>query len=138
MFNFLRKPAMRRPSAAILRALEAESLPPGTDLAALGVVTSSGRYAGRKVTYFRVFDPTGAAARAADVFASYSYDDLGAHPDLVLREGFLERDGAVVVYTRQHPRAAAPRREEADRAAHADDERFVYPDTESAREQARS
>src|SRR5689334_12555844 len=118
MFDFLRKPGMRRPSRAILRAIEAESSSPATDVSALSVLTTRGSYAGRKVTYFRAFDPSSAAAHAADVFTDYTYDDLGAHPELVLREGFLEQDDTVV-FSGPHPRAVEPRRrEQADRAAH--------------------
>src|SRR4051794_27457328 len=64
MFKFLRRPGMRSPSPAISRALTADGLPPGTNVAALGVVESPGIYSGRKVTYLRVFDPKQAAAHA--------------------------------------------------------------------------
>ena len=139
MFDFLRRSGMRSPSGAILRALEADGLPPGTDLSALGVVTSRGNYSGRKVTYFRVFDPARAAARSVDLLARHAYQDLDAHPDLVLRAGFVERDGAVVILSRATaPDAPVPTRERADRAAHAGDERFVFPDTDAARAEARS
>src|SRR5215218_6061347 len=104
MFDFLRKPGARHPAQAIRRALESEPVRPGTEVAALGIVTKRGSYAGRKVTFFRVFDPSSAAAHAPDVFNDYSYDDLGAHPELVLREGFLERDDSVV-FSGPHPRA---------------------------------
>ena len=139
MFDFLRKPGLRRPTQAILRALAAESPPPAADVSALSVVTARGSYAGRKVTYFRVFDPSSAAAHAPDVVTDFSYEGLDARADLVLRSGFLEGDGSVVLYTRPHATVtASPGRAGADRAAHADDERFVFPDTEAAREQARS
>lgn len=140
MFDFLRKPGLRRPSVAMRRALEAESLPTNIDVAALGVLTARGSYAGRKVTYFRIVDPNSAAAHVADVFPDLSYEGLDAHPDLVLRAGFLEQSGTVVVvYRRPRPESrATPGRAAADRAAHVDDERFVFPDTDAAREQARS
>lgn len=139
MFDFLRKPGMRHPSAAIRRALETDGLPPGTDIAELGVVTSRGSYAGRKVTFFRVFNPSSAAARAVDVFTAFTYDALNDHLDLVLRAGFVEQNGTAVVYAQPHPRGVgAPQRQQADRVAHADDERFVFPDTDAARAQARS
>ena len=128
MFDFLRGSGMRSPSAAILRALEADSLPPGTVVSTLGVVQSRGTYSGRKVTYIRVFDPKRAVAQGVDVLTQHGYQDLNAHPDLVLRAGFIERDGRVVLYARPPgPAAEAPPREPADRAAHADDERFVAP-----------
>ena len=128
MFDFLRRSGMRSPSVAILRALEADSLPPGTAFSALGVVESRGTYSGRNVTYIRVFDPKRAVAQGVEVLTQHAYQDLNAHPDLVLRAGFVERDGTVVLYSRSPvPDAAVPPRERADRAAHADDERFVSP-----------
>ncbi len=129
MFDFLRRSGMRTPSAAMRRALEADGLPPGTDISALGVVEERGRSSGRQVTYFRVFDPKRAAALAVNVFTNYTYQDLNAHLDLVLRAGFIERDGTVVVHSRTPASdAAIPIREPADRAAHTDDERFVFSD----------
>ena len=139
MFDFLHGPGMRRPSGAIRRALEADGLPPGTEIGTLGVVESPGTYAGREVTYFRVFDPQRAADRAVDVFTTYTYQDLNAHLDLVLRAGFIEHDGTVVVFSGSPaPDAALRPRERADRAAHADDERYVFPDTDRARQEART
>ena len=139
MFDFLRKPGLRRPSAAIVRALEADGLPPGTDVSELGVVGSCGWYADRKVTFFRVFDPRRAAAQAVDVFTDYTYQDLNAHLDLVLWAGFIEQNGTAVIYSRSPALdAPVPARERADRAAHAGDERFVFPDTDAARAEARS
>ena len=128
MFDFLRKPGLRRPSAAIVRALEADGLPPGTDVAALGLAESPGTYADRRVTFFRIFDPQRAAARAVNVLTSYTYQDLNSHLDLVLRAGFVERDGTVVLYARSPaPDAAVRSRQRADRAAHPDHERVVFP-----------
>ena len=109
MFDFLRKSGMRRPSAAIRGALDAASLPRGTDVSELGVVTSPGVYSGRAVTYFRVFDPQRAANRAVDVFTDHTYQDLNAHLDLVLRAGFIEDDGTVVLFARPAvPKATVP------------------------------
>ena len=125
MFDFLRKPGLRRPSAAIRRALEADGLPPGTDVSALGVAESRGTYSGRRVTFFRVFDPTRAAARSVEVLTGHAYQDLNAHLELVLRAGHVEPDGAVVVWSRSPmPDAAIPPRERADRP---DDARVVLP-----------
>ncbi len=106
MFDFLRRSGMRSPSAAIRRALEADGLPPGADLSTLGVVESRGTYAGRTVTFIRLFDPAAAARRSVDVFARHTYDDLNAHLDLVLRAGHTERDGTVVL--RQAPQFVVP------------------------------
>ena len=130
MFDFLRRSGLRYPSAALRRALEADGLPPGTDVSKLGVVQSRGMYSGRKVTFVRVFDPTRAAGRSVNVFTSYTYDDLNAHLDLVVRAGFIEHDGTVVLYSRPPAEdVPVPSREQADRAAHADDERFVSQST---------
>ena len=56
MFGFLRTPDPRSLSAAISHAVEQAGLP--TDIShssKLRVVESRGRYAGRKVLFFRVF-----------------------------------------------------------------------------------
>jgi hypothetical protein len=127
MFGFLRRPGMRSPSPAIRRALEADGLP-AADVSRLGVVHSPGTFSGRRANFIRVFDRERAAARAVNVFSKHTYEDLNAHPDLVLRAGFVERDGTVVIHP-QSPRLdpPAPLRVPADRAAHSDDERFVFP-----------
>ena len=139
MFDFLHRSGMRSPSAAIRHALQADGLAAGTDVSELGVVTSRGKYAGRRVTFFRVFDPRQAVSQAVDVFTDYAYQDLNAHPDLVLRAGFVEQNGTVVIYSRSPALdAAVPVRERADRAAHAGDERFVFPGTDAARAEARA
>ena len=126
MFDFMRRSAVRSPSAAIRRALEHDGLRPGTPgTSALRVVESRGRYSGRKVTFIRVFDATSAAERGVDVRA---FGDLDLHADLVLRMGHVEQDGTVVITWRApSPDAATPVREQADRAMHADDERVVFP-----------
>jgi hypothetical protein len=125
-FGFARTSGVRVPSDAIRRALEADGLPSGIVASALRVVESPGRYSGRKVTYIRVFDSARAAGRGLDVRA---FGDLEAYPDLVLRAGHVEQDGAVVVSWRAPSAdAATPARERADRAAHGGDERFVFPE----------
>src|SRR5215210_2299024 len=107
MFDFLRNPGMRSPSAALRQALVADSLPAGSNVADLGVVESGGSYAGRSVTYIRVFDPARAARRSVDVSSRHAYKDLNAHLDLVLRAGFVEKDGTVVLYARPTAASAA-------------------------------
>ena len=100
MFDFLRKSSPQQPlPEALRRALQASGLPPETDLAKLGVVESSGRYSGRKVTFVRVFDPAGAAKRAINVASRRAYGDLDANLDLVLRSGHIEADGTIVLAT---------------------------------------
>ena len=124
MFGFKRRFGVQSPSAAIRRALEADGLPPAVDAASVGVVESRGTYAGRTVTYIRVFDPARAAERGVDVHA---FGDLEAHPELVLRAGHIEKDGTVVISWRApSPDAETPVRERADRTKHGDDERFVF------------
>jgi hypothetical protein len=139
MFDFLRRSGLRSPSAAMRHALEASDLPPGTDISTLGVVEMRGKYSGRTVTFVRVFDPKLAAARAVNVRGRSAYQDLNAHLDLVLRAGIVEQDGTVVLFA-QSPDSDAgiPSRAGADRAAHADDERFVFPDTDESRAQRSS
>ena len=60
----------------------------GGDSTALSVVESRGRYAGREVRYFRVFDPARTSTRGLTI---RSYQDLSAHPSLLLRTGHVER-----------------------------------------------
>ena len=139
MFDFLRRSTMRSPSAALCRALEADGLPPGLDPATLGVVEQRGAYSGRRVTFFRVIDRARAAAHGAKVSTRLTYSDLSAHPDLVLRTGFIEPDGTVVISSRAPSTdSAVPTRIQADRSAHADDERVVFPETDAAQKEARS
>ncbi len=120
MFGFKRKSAVRRPSAAISRAITASGLPPGCDdpAATFRVVEQQEKYSGRKVTQVRIFDPSEADARGVAVGA---YGDLDAHPDLVLWTGRVEQDGTVTI-TRQAAVASteAPTRHAADHAAHGD------------------
>jgi hypothetical protein len=97
---------MRRPSGGIRRTLEAGGLST-TGIDALGVVELPSTYAGRAVTYFRVFDPQRAANRGVDVFTAYTFEDLNAHLDLVLWAGFIEPDGKVVLFSRPGTEAAA-------------------------------
>lgn len=124
MFGFKRESGVRSPSATMSRALEGDGLPGGVEAAALGVVESRGSYAGRGVSYVRVFDRAGAAARGVDV---QTFGDLDAHPDLVLRMGHVEKDGTVVITWRApSPDAETPARAQADRTTH-DDGRFVFP-----------
>jgi hypothetical protein len=98
MFDFFRKSQPRHPSGALASALTREGLPPGMDPATLTVLEQGGSYSGRRVKYFRVYDPIRAAERAVDVRA---FRDLDTHADLVLGSGHLESDGAVVI-SRRH------------------------------------
>lgn len=84
-----------------------------------------GSYSGRRVTYFRVFDPVRAAEVAVQMRV---FDDLDTHQELVLGSGHVEKNGAVALVRCQAARpSAAPARAHADRADHCDDEPFVVP-----------
>jgi hypothetical protein len=108
-------------------AIQAHDLPSNVDVSTLAMVEQRGRYAGRTITYFRVFNPTQVAAHAPDVATRLSYADLESRPELVLCAGMLEQDGTVVMTHVPVARLEVPQRQAADRAAHADDERFVFP-----------
>jgi hypothetical protein len=125
MFGFLRTPDPRSPSAAICHVVEQAGLPADVSHSSmLRVVESRGRYSGRKVLFIRVFDPARVAERAVIV---RRYRDLDPHPSLVLWSGRVERDGIVAI-TRRAPAtdARTSARVPADRAAHADDARFIF------------
>jgi hypothetical protein len=125
MFNMFRKAQPRRPTAALCKALVSDGLPPGMEASSLSVVEQHGSYSGRRVTYFRAFDPIRVAERALQV---RGYADLDVHPDLVLGYGHFETDGAVELSKRDRPPVASPPvRTEADRSTHGDDEQFVFP-----------
>jgi hypothetical protein len=125
MFGFGRKPDPQSPSAAIRQAI-GQAGPVGRidDLSTLRVVESRGRYAGRTVTFVRIYDP---ALAAQSVVTVKHFDDLDLHPGLVLWSGHVERDGGVSI-RRNGPAldAATPTRASANRDGHEDDERFVF------------
>jgi len=126
MFNLFRKSQPHQPNAAIVRAMTSDGLPPGMNPATLSVLQHRGSYSGRKVSYFRVFDPVRVSERSIKVL---EFGDLDSHPELVLGSGHLEQNGAVVLtrLDRTHSSGAFAR-SEAVRADHNDDERFVFPD----------
>src|ERR1051325_11400590 len=100
MFSIFRKSQPRRPTAALCRALVSDGLPPGMEASSLSVVERHGSYSGRRVTYFRVFDPIRVAERPVRV---RGYADLDVHPDLVIGSGHVESDRAVVLTKRDRP-----------------------------------
>ena len=118
MFNFLHRSALRYPT--IRQTLVKAGLLSSTDADALTVLERHGSYSGRRVNFFRAFNPTHATAGAI-------------HRDLVLGSGHVEHEGVVVLNSQPEQDHAVPIREPADRAAHADDERFVFWDAEAAR-----
>jgi hypothetical protein len=126
MFSLFRKSPPQQPSSAIVRAMTSDGLPAGLDPARLSVLQQRGSYSGRKVSYFRVFDPVRASERSYKVI---DFGDLDAHPELVLGSGHVEQNGAVVLTHVDRTNAAgAFARSEAVRADHGDDERYVFPD----------
>ncbi|MDQ3809048.1 MAG: hypothetical protein M3336_02040 [Chloroflexota bacterium] len=77
------------------------------------------------MTYFRVFEPVHLSEHSVRVRV---FADLDAHLELVLAAGHVERDGTVIWSKREGTLSASPLvRSGADRAAHADDEQFVFP-----------
>jgi len=127
MFNWLRRRGTQHPGLALREALLKDGLPAGIDPATLGLLEEHGQYAGRRVTYVRVF----AALRAADLgLQPRAFGDLDRHPELLVAAGHVEQNGTVVI-TRRPMESDAPlhARDKADRAAHADDERHVFPPT---------
>jgi hypothetical protein len=107
MFSFFRKGASPQSLHAIQQALVKQGLPFGTSVNGLRVLTRQGSYDGRSVRYFRAFD-AGQAAQGG--IAPLIFDDLDAHPDLVIGSGHVERGGAVSLMRRQpstrHDRSA--------------------------------
>jgi hypothetical protein len=126
MFNMFRKSQSHQPTAAMAQALTTDGLPPGMDPSTLVVLHHNGSYSGRRVNYFRVFDPVRTAERSVKV---KEFADLDSHPELVLGSGHVEQNGAVVLTRQDRAHSSvAFARSEADRADHGDDERFVFPD----------
>jgi hypothetical protein len=128
MLRFLfHRSHLSQPTPAIQQALARQGLPGDMDLTTLSVVQRGGSYSGRKVQYFRLFDPGRSAERGIDVS---QYADLDNHPELILGYGHLESDGAVVV-SRRAPTPSTERpdasRINADRTVHTDDEAVVFP-----------
>ena len=125
MLRFFRRSEPSHPGRLVTQALVGSGLPAELDPARLSVVQQRGSYSGRRVTYFRVFDPTRNAERAVVI---RQYTDLDSCPELVVASGHIEQDGAVVLATRES--TSTPVRTErlgADRSAHADDEAIVFP-----------
>jgi hypothetical protein len=95
MFGFLRRSASRPISEAIRSAIEKDGKTTlAGDPSQLRMVEVGGRYSDRKVTYFRIFDPTSAAQQTLNI---RRYQDFDVFPALVLRSGHVERDGTVVL-----------------------------------------
>jgi hypothetical protein len=121
MFKFLNRSAARYPT--IRQTLADAGVPSAADPAGLTVLERMGSYSGRRVNFFRAFDPTRAAARSLSV---QGFRDLDGHQDLVLGSGHVEHEGLVMLDGRPEAEHATPVRALADRADHSDDERFVF------------
>jgi hypothetical protein len=103
---------------AMRRAIETDGLPLGVDRpSALAVVERRGHHARRPVTYIRIFEPAWAQALGVEVQA---FDDLDAHPSLILKSGHVERDGQVVITARASESESMPSMCSADDRAHGD------------------
>jgi hypothetical protein len=128
MFSFFRKSRdPQPPSAAIASALGLDGPPGSTELSGLALVARRGSYSGRPVRYFRVFSPKNVGVQGVSIRV---FADLDAHPSFVLGSGHVERDGAIVVTARTRPpNTDTPDRSFADRAAQANDEHYVFPDS---------
>jgi hypothetical protein len=126
VFNLFRRSQARPPTPRIAQALVSNGLPPGMEPSSLAFLLRHGSYAGRRVNYFRVFDPTRVAERNLQI---KHFVDLDGSPELVIGSGHVEVDGTVVLSRRDptHVRST-PIRDEADRSAHRDDEGIVFPD----------
>ena len=125
MLRFFRRSQSNHPGRLLTQALRRTGMAAGVDPAMLSVVQQSGSYSGRRVTYFRVFDPTRNIERSAVI---RQYTDLDSCPELVVASGHIERGGDIVLSTRES--INPPVRTErlgADRSVHADDEAIVFP-----------
>jgi hypothetical protein len=111
MFNFFKRSQPRYPT--IRQALVEAGLSAAGDSARIALLEKHGQYAGRRVKFFQAFEP--------------------GHQEQSFGSGHVEREGLVVVNSRPQPEGAAPRREPANRADHADDERLVFWDAAVAR-----
>ncbi len=111
MFNVFNRSRPHYPT--IRQALVQAGLSVAGDAARVAVLEQHGQYAGRRVNFFRAFEP--------------------GHQDLLLGSGHVEREGMVVLDSRSEPEGVTPVREPANRADHADDERLVFWDAEWAR-----
>jgi len=111
MFNFFNRSQRHYPT--IRQALVQAGLSAAGDPTQVAVLEKHGQYAGRRVNFFRAFEP--------------------GHQDLVLASGHVEREGLVVVNSASQPEGAVPARHPADCANHADYERLVFWDADAAR-----
>jgi len=93
MWGFKQKPAAVALSRKLTLHLGKECGLSGEAAAALRMMEEHGHYVGRKVTFFRVFDP--ATAEAAGI-SLRCFRDLDACA--VAHHGHIESDGEIVLY----------------------------------------
>src|SRR5438067_13520049 len=103
MFNFLYRSAPRYPT--IRQTLVNAGLLSARDPDSLTVLERHGWYSGRRVNFFRAFNPTHATACAIRVQA---FADLDSHRELVLGSGHVEHEGTVVLNSQPEQDHAAP------------------------------
>jgi hypothetical protein len=112
MFNFFNRSGSRYPT--IRQALAQSGVADAEDSTRVALLEKHGQYAGRRVKFFRAFEP--------------------GHQELLLGTGHVESDGLVVVDNLYAPdKRTPPAREPANRAVHNDDERLVFWDAAGAR-----
>lgn len=128
MFGLFRRTAPSTLTDTIRQAIQQDGHTPATyDRAQLRMVTSSGSYSDRKVTYFRVFDSVSTAQRSLDI---RRYQDLNDHLGLVVRSGHVEQDGRVVLTRPVVVRVPSTQpRAQADRTQHPDDAHIIRGET---------
>ncbi len=125
MFRLIFNSRPRHPTPTMAAALISDGLPPGMQPATLSVVEQRGTYSGRRVSYFRVFDPIRVTERGLQI---HRFTDLDRHPNLVLGSGHLESDGSVVLSKRGKPHPAESQiSREVNHPTHSGDEQVVLP-----------
>ena len=92
MLKFWQKPAMMPLSEKMKLHLADERGLGNQAAVSLRMMEQKGRYSGRKVTYFRIFDPATTAAAGIEVRC---YDDLNIRA--ILHSGHLESDGQIMM-----------------------------------------
>jgi hypothetical protein len=111
MFHVFRRSQPR--DSTIRLALVNAGFSAASDRTRVAVLEHGAQYSGRRVTFFRAFEP--------------------GHQDVLLASGHVERDGVVMVNRLREPPDYIAARVPANRANHADDERIVFWDADSAR-----
>jgi hypothetical protein len=106
MFSLLSRSQQR--NSRIREALVQSGLATAGDPNRVIVLENNGQYSGRRVRFFRAFH--------------------AGNQDVVLAAGHVEHDGVVVVNRLSAQEGAVPMRWPANRAIHADDDRWVFWD----------